>query len=228
MRLLRGLLFGFLLMVLVCWVAMFVPRGAKGQAYGPGAIDSLGLVKSSDGLTTWRLEEGRNGWQHVVQYWRVQMSGMSLMTPLEDYEARKFDLTTLPAHLRPDSVDDLTMMAWYREVGWPMRALTCSVHWRTQVRNSDILYDVVGGWQLPRDANFEPRALPYTPVWWGFVVNVFCGAVLYWLVGGMWLGLRRWRRVRGGLCLGCGYSLRGLDVGVGCPECGVGRELVDD
>lgn len=33
--------------------------------------------------------------------------------------------------------------------------------------------------------------------------------------------LRQWRRKRNGLCLNCGYDLRGSPEG--CPECGAGR-----
>ena len=38
----------------------------------------------------------------------------------------------------------------------------------------------------------------------------------------MWLAraIRSWRRRRGGLCLACGYDMRGLD-GRRCPECGM-------
>jgi hypothetical protein len=137
-----------------------------------------------------------------------------------DYQPQAFDYTTLPARFRPESLDDLTMLAWYHESGWPLAAMTCSVHWEQQVRNSDIIYAVQGGLQLPRDAEFNPRALPMTPLATGFIANT----LLYTL---LWLGMiqavcltrDRIRSRRDG-CRKCGYPRFKLPAGSACPECG--------
>lgn len=112
------------------------------------------------------------------------------------------------------------MSAWFHATGWPMPALACCVDWDRQVSNSDILYRVRGGLQLPRDAAFNPRVLPLTPVWPGFAVNTLVlAAVWLTLIGGGWWARGAWRAERG-LCRGCGYSRSGLDRGAACPECG--------
>jgi hypothetical protein len=124
--------------------------------------------------------------------------------------------------MRPKSIDDLEMLAWFHETGWPLPAMTCSVHWEKQILNANVTYSVSGGVQLPRDKEYNPRALPLTPLWPGFAVNT-----LLW--GGAWLPLmwaagavrRRYRTARN-RCVHCGYLRTGLAPGSACPECGQG------
>ena len=217
---LLALFLGVTTTVAIAWIAMFYPQGDHG--YGPPSANDLGIVLDESGeypryLQLW---EGRSATHHVVSYWWMQVSGRSFMISLENYEAQKFDLYSLPKHLRPDSLGDIVMQSWYREAGWPMKALTCAVHWETQIRNEDILYRVEGGIQLPRDRDYQPRALPLMPLWPGFAINVLLYGSL-WL-GLLWLarGMRRWRRVRRNRCTHCGYPRTGLPADSKCPECG--------
>lgn len=211
-------MFGLAMTVFISWTAMFWPNGKHG--YGPPALTEVGLSKTADGHRIWRISEGHNAWHHVVDYWFNQISGMAVMIPIADYEAQKVDLESLPRHLRPDSLDELTMQSWYREVGWPMKALTCSIHWKTQVKNADILYTVGGGVQLPRDKEFQPRALPLTPLWPGLAVNTMSFAGAWLLLGWGGRSARRALRARAGCCAHCGYPRTGLPEGSVCPECG--------
>ena len=58
---------------------------------------------------------------------------------------------------------------------------------------------------------------PVWPLWDAVAVNTLVFSAPLWL---WWVGVGRWRtasRRRRGLCLRCGYSVRGLDK---CPECG--------
>ncbi|MFT3683988.1 MAG: hypothetical protein QM783_03500 [Phycisphaerales bacterium] len=65
-----------------------------------------------------------------------------------------------------------------------------------------------------------------TVVWWGVVHDLV--VVPAWLVavGAVWFrigALGRWMQERAmpmGVCVSCRYDLRGLPVGVPCPECG--------
>lgn len=214
-----ALLLGLATTVALAWLAMFVPRSGR-DYYGPPATTDLGRARTSDGSRTWSISEGRNAWHHVVSYWFNQISGHAMMIPTADFEANKADFDALPHHLRPDSVDDLHMMAWYREVGFPLPALTCSIHWVRQIRNADIIYAVKGGYQLPRDKDFNPRALPLTPVWPGFVVDLLLWSTVWFAPLTGIAALRRWRRKCKGLCIHCGYSLTGLPEDSVCPECG--------
>ena len=214
-----ALLLGLATTVLIAWAAMFRPRSG-GDGPGLSARNDLGLVRTADGLSLWQVDEGHNAWCRVVQFSKSQMSGKSLMIPDADYQQRKFELDTLPSHLRPPAVDDLFMLAWYREAGWPMPALTCSTHWVTQVSNADILYRVEGGMQLPRDADFHPRALPLTPLWVGLAVDLAAWSAVWFAVITGLAALRRRRRQRAGCCTHCGYPRTGLAEGSLCPECG--------
>lgn len=218
-RLAFAVLLGLATTIALAWLAMFVPRSGR-DYYGPPATTDLGYSRTSDGSRIWFISEGRNAWHHVVSYWFMQISGQAMMIRIEDYEANKANLEALPRHLRPASVDDLHMQAWYRQVGWPLPALTGSIHWVRQIRNADIIYAVKGGVQLPRDKNFQPRALPLTPVWPGFVVDWLLWSMAWFAPLAGIASLRHWRRKRKGLCTHCGYSLTGLPEASVCPECG--------
>lgn len=62
-----------------------------------------------------------------------------------------------------------------------------------------------------------PRALPLRPIPGGFAVNtVFYGATLWLMICGLF-ALRRFIRVRRGLCAACGYPMGESAV---CSECG--------
>ncbi|MCC6907459.1 MAG: hypothetical protein IT430_05915 [Phycisphaerales bacterium] len=214
-----AVLLGLATTVGISWAAMFWPRRGRDD-YGPPASTFVGYTRTSDGYKIWTITRGRNAWHHVVTYSFLQISGHALMIPIADFEANKADVNALPRHLRPASIDDLHMQAWYRETGWPMPALTCSIHWVRQIRNADIIYGVEGGYQLPRDADFNPRALPLTPVWPGFAVNLGLWTAC-WL-GSLWgfSALRRCSRRRRNCCTHCAYPRTGLPENSLCPECG--------
>lgn len=216
-RIFIAILAGVATTVALSWLAMPLPRG--NAWYGPRTHEDLGLWEAQDGRH-WGIDRGRNAWHTVVSYWHMQISGYSLSIPAADYEAWKFDFRTLPRPLRPGSLDELHMNAWYHQTGWPMPALACSVHWKKQIANSDVIYTVRGGVQLPRDARFNPRALPLTPVWPGFLVDSALFAVLWLLLTvGAGSARRAWR-IRCGRCGGCGYPRSGLADSAACPECG--------
>jgi len=214
---------GLFLTIATSWLAMFVPNGDHG--YGPRIDRDLGVARGTPydqggSGKTWQISEGRNAWHHVVSYWWMQISGQSLWMPEDDYQAQRLDLSTLADHLRPESLDDLIMHSWYREVGWPLKAMTCSIHWKTQISNADIIYTVHGGVQLTRDKDFTPRALPLKPVWPGFAVNVVAWGGAWWLAMAALVVGRRVIRRRANRCVACGYPRRGLPTDFPCPECG--------
>ncbi len=216
-RVATALAFGLATTIAVAWVAMYLPTG--NAWYGPPTTQALGAAKDDDGKF-WQLSRGTNPWHTTVSYWHMQVSGMSLWISSDDYQGIKADFATIPARDQPDDLADLTMQAWYHTTGWPFPALSCSVHWVRQIRNDDIIYAVRGGVQLPRDAAFNPRALPLTPVWYGFLANVALYAGVWTLLTSGRRALRERRRARQGLCPDCRYPQLDLPEGSPCPECG--------
>jgi hypothetical protein len=218
-RIVIALLAGAFITVALAWLAMFLPWDGQ-KWYGPRTGRELGMAMEEAGQRTFQINDGRNRWHHVVSYWWMQISGQSWSMRAEDFEKHRFDFKTLPSHLRPARLDELVMSSRYHETGWPLPALTCAVHWERQLSNADVIYRVDGGLQLPRDGDFDPRALPLTPVWPGFAADVLLWAgacwMMMWLAGAMRRRYRRWRH----RCLYCGYSHEGLPLRAVCPECG--------
>jgi len=210
--------------IAIAWLAMFLTSG--NAWHGPRADQDIGVWMADD-HKTWSISRGENAWHTTVMYWHMQVSGLSMTIPTADYEARKFDFRQLPRRFRPDSLDDLYMNAWYHQTGWPFPALSCSVHWKQQVANSDIIYTVRGGVQLPRDPDFNPRALPMTPVWPGLLADTALFACARLVVAfGLSAARGHWR-ARRGQCRQCGYRRAGIADDAACPECGERGERVE-
>jgi hypothetical protein len=67
---------------------------------------------------------------------------------------------------------------------------------------------------------FMPPSIPYLPVrpvWSGFAINTILYAAILWTFFAAPFALRRWRRVRKGLCAKCAYPVGESAV---CSECG--------
>ena len=107
-------------------------------------------------------------------------------------------------------------------VGWPTRALSDEL-WKEP--NGNQLWQHSDGVRFPNLFGLFPPVknftVPLRPIWPGFGINtVFYAAILWSLTLGPFTARRIIRRKRG-LCINCGYDLRGTsgDGGV-CPECG--------
>jgi hypothetical protein len=98
--------------------------------------------------------------------------------------------------------------------GWPVR----SFWWSEEVRSRD---EPVRGFFLIRLGRSE-HPFAYQPIWRGLLINTaFYGGIIWllWFDPGM---IRRGVRRQRGLCVRCGYDLRGGSAGGACPECGGG------
>jgi hypothetical protein len=117
--------------------------------------------------------------------------------------------------------------------GWPVVTMWSEVVHRAKGRvDSGGLYleRYLRRLGYPSHLTIHPMAssydapLPMWPVWPNFAMSSLAWGVVWWAA---WWGAarglraqrRRWRR-RKGLCTACGYDRRGLEAGVGCPECG--------
>jgi len=101
--------------------------------------------------------------------------------------------------------------------GWPWRSLWCRVSGYSGF-GIDASPRFEGGLLLEELLRpLELRALPAWPIWPGFAINTLFYATILWLLFALPFTLRRWRRVRRGLCAKCAYPVGASDV---CTECG--------
>ncbi len=121
----------------------------------------------------------------------------------------------------PDSL--VIERKWVHCYGWPARSLWS--HWnKIDPGDSPPIYRSEGYFlQLEPWEDFVPRALPIRPIWSGFVSNTVLYAIVLWLLTLGPFTLRRVIRRKRGLCIKCGYDLRGAEHDV-CPECGAGGD----
>ena len=92
--------------------------------------------------------------------------------------------------------------------GWPTKSMERS-QWSSlhQLEWHDT-------WTVNRPVSFS---VPLRPVWPGFAINTVFYAVVLWLLFAAPFALRRWRRIKRGLCPKCAYPVGTSDV---CTECG--------
>jgi hypothetical protein len=168
--------------------------------------------------------------RHVPAGWRVS-NGNDRLIVLQT-TLRGIGLQGLVLGLRRENSSD---MVWppertldVRRCGWPAFAFEGDLTTDTiaQVPNQEL--DAVWNGCVPAPAFLHPRAnpagssrapraLPLRPISLGLALNtLFYTAACWTLLRGP-STLRRQRRQRHGLCLKCGYPVRGL---VNCPECG--------
>lgn len=108
--------------------------------------------------------------------------------------------------------------------GWPCPALEAEFQVAGSLGMSTKM-EWLGTWKPGFVESLHPLStdrarLPLRPVWAGLLVDVAVWGLVCYAAVFAWSDVRRWRRVRGGRCVGCGYDLRGLGDGTACPECG--------
>ena len=103
--------------------------------------------------------------------------------------------------------------------GWPMLALRSQRRYWSDQRAPAIVKGGLdlGGVPIGRGPPHY-MALPLRPLWPGFAINTIFYATIVWLLFAVPGRLRRWRRIKRGLCPACGYPIGFSDV---CTECGV-------
>ena len=114
------------------------------------------------------------------------------------------------------------------EAGWPLRCVVREGHF-TEFFGGDPRIKgprrspLNHGWDIREVLPWFPRKagrlLPLRPIWPGFAIDTIFYAVLLWCVTLGPFAARRFIRDKRGLCIKCGYDLRGAEHEA-CPECG--------
>ncbi len=158
---------------------------------------------------------GSPSFAHELVWWHENIPPGFPSQPLEVYGARTWG-TDYAMILGIDSrIGAMSYEAFHWTSGWPTRSLERS-HWRNLDEGKRWLrHSLVLG-----ESGGSPRTLPLRPIWPGFAINtVFYAAILWggWMLFAAPFALRRWRRIKRGLCPACGYQVGTSAV---CTECG--------
>jgi len=108
---------------------------------------------------------------------------------------------------------------WICQWGWPLRCLESKAHASAQDTGSSTTDLTIGppiSWP-PNPIAPANGFLLMRPIWPGFAVNTLLYAALLWLLIPGPFALRRFLRLRRGLCPKCAYPMGESAV---CSECG--------
>ncbi len=146
----------------------------------------------------------------VPEWWPSPTSGQRRSGFGVDYE-------NLAGHLSGNDnqePDHIYQIAIYKG-GWPYHSLRAE--WRSAYTSMIFVDEWRGAlnppWLRPRGQ----RPLPLKPIWPGFLINTLFYAALLWALIAGPFALRRFLRVRRGLCPKCAYPMGESSV---CSECG--------
>src|SRR5262245_11512691 len=132
------------------------------------------------------------------------------------YTATGFTLESIWTELGP--VHD-TLGPWETPTrvltGWPLRSMECSIV-GSGGESHPIQHGLQTRWQINSNILVQ-RALPLCPLWPGFAINTVFYALVLWLLFAAPFQLRRWRRIKHGLCPACAYPIGTSEK---CTECG--------
>ena len=185
------LLLGAVVNVAVAWGVCVASSGK--------AIGHFPRIPPSAAQRLWD-RYAREGWPPFTQYQSGTRWGGS--------RARVVSITS---HVNGDGEPRwlLKFFVGQQKVGWPIRTLQSGRYFSPP---SGVV--PVNGWLVRRK---PPLIIPYEPLWPGFTINtLFYAAILWLLIPGPFV-LRRFLRLRRGLCPKCAYPMGESSV---CTECG--------
>lgn len=159
-----------------------------------------------------------------VQWWMNHAPYGPLPVPDMSWDARPKHFGFSEVLMKASNVDLMqnSILVVLRRTGWPLQSFEGTQWWygthgdyETFVFKAAIPIGEHDNWILLR------------PIWAGFVINSIFYVPITWLLIFGPFTARRIIRCKRGLCLKCGYDLRGNSGGSGgevCPECGRERE----
>ena len=222
------LLLGAVLNVAVAWgCAVWIP--ASGPYLGERRIASLRELEADGTWRFWAITRfERSGAVLYISHWDTRSERIDCgEITTQSTDLRPSELAPSWAGLRtPPATDhgirDVHAYGWpdyeIRNVhayGWPFISMwqdfvyTGGGYGRTLVHGLQLAF-------LPPDGGFV-RAVPLCPIWLGFAINTLFYAAILWIAFLSPFTLRRFLRLRRGLCPKCAYPMGESAV---CTECG--------
>ncbi len=168
---------------------------------------------------------------HRFSAFRVEWFRSRKSTPNYSVGPLPEDLVPTWIGYDPELNENRSAELWDAEArGWPLLVLWSKpTSWYKALDGTDHVLSPEGAIELPLSPfagpmGFFPKVLPLRLIWTGFAINTLFYAVSVWLLWSSPFAVRRFIRRKRGLCIKCGYDLRGHSGGGGvCPECGWGR-----
>jgi hypothetical protein len=133
--------------------------------------------------------------------------------PPIDWQPPSWSIASEPP---PDEAVKQVASVQEQACGWPMLSVLSRRSWDRDGEH------VLFGFPIGERYRRCHRILPVLPIWTGFAINtVFYGAILWLLFAAARTpgAVRRWQRVRRGLCPVCAYPV-GPGKSANCSECG--------
>ena len=229
LKLVVFLLLGAIVNVAVAWGSLYWP-----YLYHTAPNQQIGHTLNGPGFSDWYVyTSSSSGFGKATSRWLngiFTFKGVSDRDPAEsvlpDWAGFAYPNGTYPPNIYVIRIVDAR--GWPFLAFWSGREVDGSSPAGATVGNS---ISITNGYLLPGERNMpyshysDARILPFAPIWTGVAINTISYAVLLWM---LWLSpsvVRHHIRRTRGLCVKCGYDLRGTSGGGGgCPECGWRRE----
>jgi len=218
-------------------ICVFLTLGAivnLAVAWGCGAKGMADLRRISPSFSAAAVERDDRGL--VREWWTAavwQAQGCCLVSSERSrsvYSGDAKDSASFASYRHPSAVlpqwarrlhpegefsdDALNDLRQFFASGWPFRGMRCEIE-----LDATSSRQIRGGYAFS-GSKYSWRLTPFVPIWPGFAINTAFYAVVLWLLFAGPFVLRRWRRIRRGLCPKCAYDLRGSAGTAACPECG--------
>jgi hypothetical protein len=197
----------------------------------PDKQNSVWDVAKTNAFTWFINVERLTGYMRVESnFFLYQVNGVSAdhdsIKPVRALVPRWCDLDWPHLMNEPNRWSGSTRVA--QAWGWPLVSLWSGTDYPDGGMTQTVAFRY--SIQVLEGANVRNK-LPCYPCWPGFAINTVFYAAVLWLLFAAPFALRKWRRIRRGLCPKCGYDLRGsvrphpspLPAGKGaavCPKCG--------
>lgn len=194
--------------------------------------------KTSDQAPYWIVEqlEQPGAMRYVWMHWPYEVGSAPGIALGIFIEIEPVDLDEIPRWSRLDYSKPPPQNyheQWYHFIedarGWPLLSMSSFTAMGIDIEKDALLFETSGGFSVPDSLRSQPLfeeieeewfnrpIIPLHPIWPNFLINTIFYAAILWLLTLGPLAARRFIRNKRGLCIICGYDLRGASGGV-CPE----------